>query len=150
MFRNLSRLAPGLAVAASICVIVASALAQAPEAPPAESSKSAAAIGNFGVDLSTLKPSVKPGDDFFAYANGTWYDTFVIPEDRSSYGSFTVLDERARQQVREIIEEAAAKKPAAGVATGVGDAAVVAAGSAARSPQPVAATSEETTSIRNR
>ena len=69
---------------------------------------------SFGVDLSTLKPSVKPGDDFFAYANGSWYDTFVIPDDRSSYGSFTVLDERARQQVREIIEEAAAKKAPAG------------------------------------
>jgi predicted metalloendopeptidase len=114
MFRNLSRLALGLAAAASVYVIVTSALAQAPTVTTGGGSKSGATIGSFGIDLSTLKPSVKPGDDFFAYANGSWYDTFVIPEDRSSYGSFTVLDERARQQVREIIEEAAAKKAAPG------------------------------------
>jgi predicted metalloendopeptidase len=114
MSRNLTRLALGLAVTACVYVTVTSALAQAPHAPTGEGSKSAAAIGSFGVDLTTRKPSVKPGDDFFAYANGTWYDTFVIPEDRSSYGSFTVLDERARQQVRAIIEEAAAKKAARG------------------------------------
>jgi predicted metalloendopeptidase len=115
MSRNLPRLALCFAIAASVHLTFMSAFGQATEAPAAaESSKSAAAIGSFGVDLTTLKPSVKPGDDFFAYANGSWYDTFVIPEDRSSYGSFTVLDERARQQVREIIEEAAAKKPAAG------------------------------------
>ena len=115
MVRTLSRLALCLVVAASVHLAVATALAQATEAQaPAEHAKSAAAIGSFGVDLTTLKPSVKPGDDFFAYANGSWYDTFVIPEDRASYGSFTVLDERARQHVRDIIEEAAARKPAPG------------------------------------
>jgi len=74
----------------------------------------APSIGEFGLDLTTRKLSVKPGDDFFAYAGGTWYDTFAIPEDRASYGSFTVLDELSQKRVREIIEAAAAKKPAAG------------------------------------
>jgi predicted metalloendopeptidase len=72
------------------------------------------AIGDFGVDLTARKAGVKPGDDFFNFANGQWYDTFVIPEDRTSYGSFVVLDELTRNRVRGIIEEAAVKQSAAG------------------------------------
>jgi predicted metalloendopeptidase len=74
----------------------------------------APSIGAFGLDLSTRKLSVKPGDDFFAYAAGTWYDTFVIPEDRSSFGSAAALDELSQRRVREIIEEAATAKSAPG------------------------------------
>src|ERR1700740_3647415 len=32
-----------------------------------------AAIGDFGLDLSAGDRSVRPGDDFFAYASGAWY-----------------------------------------------------------------------------
>jgi predicted metalloendopeptidase len=87
----------------------APAPAAAPTPPPPK-----AAIGDFGLDLSAAKPEVKAGDDFFAHANGKWYDTFVIPEDRASYGIFTTLDEVSQQRVREIIEQAAASNPAAG------------------------------------
>jgi len=85
----------------------------APEAAPAPPPPKAA-IGDFGLDLTAAKPEVKAGDDFFAHANGKWYDTFVIPEDRASYGIFTTLDEVSQQRVREIIEQAAASQPAAG------------------------------------
>src|SRR5262252_7835844 len=50
-----------------------------------------AAIGDFGVDLAAGDHSVRPGDDFFAYANGAWYASFVIPADHASYGPFTSL-----------------------------------------------------------
>jgi putative endopeptidase len=63
-------------------------------------------IGPFGLDLSARKLSVKPGDDFYTYANGTWVDSFVIPPDRSSYGSFTKLAELSEQRVRDLIEAA--------------------------------------------
>ncbi len=69
-------------------------------------------IGAFGLDLSARKLSVKPGDDFYTYANGTWVDSFVIPPDRSSYGSFTKLSELSEQRVRDLIE-AASRTPAA-------------------------------------
>jgi len=46
--------------------------------------------------------------DFFRYVNGVWLDTFEIPADRTNYGSFTVLADRAEIQVRAIIEDAAA------------------------------------------
>ena len=83
-----------------------------PPAPPPPK----AAIGDFGLDLTAAKPEVKAGDDFFAHANGKWYDTFVIPEDRASYGIFTTLDELSQQRVREIIEQAAASQPGARLA----------------------------------
>jgi putative endopeptidase len=88
-------------------------LQPAPAAEPAPPPPKAA-IGDFGLDLTAAKPEVKAGDDFFAHANGKWYDTFVIPEDRASYGIFTTLDEVSQQRVREIIEQAAASQPAAG------------------------------------
>jgi predicted metalloendopeptidase len=80
--------------------------------PPVSGGK--ASIGDFGLDLAAGRPDVRPGDDFFAYASGKWYDTFEIPADRASYGVFNTLDELARQRVREIIEHAAAAHPAAG------------------------------------
>jgi hypothetical protein len=54
------------------------------------------------------------GDDFFTFANGAWFDKFQIPADKSSYGAFNRLDDDARANVRKIIEDAAASKPAAG------------------------------------
>jgi putative endopeptidase len=64
-------------------------------------------IGAFGLDLSAGNPEVRPGDDFFAYSNGKWYETAEIPADRSSYGVFRELTDRAEQQVRELVEAAA-------------------------------------------
>jgi predicted metalloendopeptidase len=73
-----------------------------------------AAIGDFGLDLSARNPAVKPGDDFFGYANGRWYDGFVIPADKSSFGAFDRLDELSKQRVRAIIEKAAQSQGAPG------------------------------------
>ncbi|HKF97819.1 MAG TPA: hypothetical protein VKB20_06150, partial [Steroidobacteraceae bacterium] len=82
---------------------VASATA-APSGAAAAAAPAKAAIGDFGLDLSARNPAVKPGDDFFGYANGRWYDGFVIPADKSSFGPFDRLDELSKQRVRGIIE----------------------------------------------
>ncbi|PHS24712.1 MAG: peptidase M13 [Robiginitomaculum sp.] len=73
-------------------------------------------LGDFGVELADMDVSVKPGDDFFRYVNGHWLDTFDIPEDRTRYGSFSVLADRSEKQVKAIIEEAAAKAASPGSA----------------------------------
>jgi putative endopeptidase len=89
-------------------------------AVPADSSSQPAvsgpkpAIGDFGVDLTSGKPQVKPGDDFFAYANGNWYEHFEIPADRSSVTAFSQLDDLSKDRVRQIIETAASSQPAPG------------------------------------
>jgi putative endopeptidase len=82
------------------------------EASRAAGSETGPHFGTFGLDLSAGKPAVKPGDDFYTHANGTWVDSFTIPPDRSSFGSFTKLAELSEERVRDIIESSA-KTPAA-------------------------------------
>ena len=70
-------------------------------------------FGSFGFDTAGMDRAVKPGDDFFGYANGQWDKTTTIPADRASYGGFQILDDLSRERTREIIE-AAAKSGASG------------------------------------
>ena len=67
-----------------------------------------AAIGTFGVDLSARDMSVAPGDDFYRYANGKWLAETQIPADRTRWGTFDILDDKADRDARVIIEEVAA------------------------------------------
>jgi len=69
-----------------------------------------AELGSFGVDLTARNEAVKPGDDFFTYASGTWYDNYVMPADKTRYGAFSGLAERSEDDVKAIIEEIAARK----------------------------------------
>ncbi len=55
-----------------------------------------------------MDPSVRPQDDLFGHVNGTWLDTTEIPADRSSWGPFVELHDRAEDQVHTIIEDLAA------------------------------------------
>ena len=105
-------------IAAALLAAVATAACTTEDAESAASATAAAsakpAIGEFGLDLTAGNPDVKPGDDFFAYANGKWYDSFEIPADRASFGVFHELDERSVERVRQIVEEAAAAEVAPG------------------------------------
>lgn len=67
--------------------------------------------GTWGIDQTAIDPSRDPGDNFFMYVNGTWYDNFEIPADRVRYGAFDLLGEKSEQQVRFIIEDLAQEKP---------------------------------------
>ena len=61
-------------------------------------------LGAWGVDLAAMDKSVKPGDDFFLYVNGTWLKTAQIPPDRSSTGSFQDLRIQSEKQLRQIVD----------------------------------------------
>ncbi len=63
-----------------------------------------------GIELSNVDQSIRPQDDFYRYVNGTWLDKTEIPADKSSYGSFTALRDKARLDVLEIIEEMSKKE----------------------------------------
>lgn len=63
-------------------------------------------IGDFGFDLSGMDKSVQPGDDFYAFANGTWAKNTVIPADKSNYGMFTALADLSQKRTREILDVA--------------------------------------------
>ncbi len=60
-----------------------------------------------GVDRSGMNPQIRPGDDFFAYANGKWLAETEIPADRSTWGSFPILQEQTLLQLRDIAAAAA-------------------------------------------
>lgn len=61
-------------------------------------------LGSFGVDLTARNLSVAPGDDFFMYASGTWYDNYELPADKTRYGAFTELADKSEEQVKEIVD----------------------------------------------
>lgn len=71
-------------------------------------------LGTFGIALADMNTSVKPGDNFFEFVNGTWLETTEIPADKSRYGSFDSLRDRSDDNVKKIIEAASAVKAAPG------------------------------------
>ncbi|MBS0295856.1 MAG: M13 family metallopeptidase [Proteobacteria bacterium] len=77
------------------------------------------AYGAWGVDLSARDASVKPGDDFFAYANGTWDKTVKIPDDQGSTGVGYDVYNKAQDELRAIIETSA-KAPKTATARQIG------------------------------
>ena len=95
--------------------------AAAPDAEKAEPAKYVTAEGlelsspdvwgDWGIDLDTRDASVAPGDNFYAYVNGGWLNTFEIPADRSRYGAFDLLAEKSEQRVRNIINDLSASAP---------------------------------------
>src|SRR5882672_10845795 len=64
-----------------------------------------AAIGPWGFDLTGMDASVKPGDDFFEYANGAWFKRTTIPADRTSIGSFQQLRILSEQRMNDLIAD---------------------------------------------
>ncbi|MBZ5685609.1 MAG: M13 family metallopeptidase [Acidobacteriia bacterium] len=66
--------------------------------------------------------SIKAGDDFYDYANGSWLRTAVIPAGQATYDTRSILVARTTQQVRDLVQVAAAAQPAKGsVVQKVGD-----------------------------
>ncbi len=57
-----------------------------------------------GIDPASFSAVISPKDDLFRYVNGPWIDTYRLPDDRSSYGSFNRLSENAEEQIRDILE----------------------------------------------
>jgi predicted metalloendopeptidase len=85
------------AMGALIGLALVAAAGSARETPPA---------GPHGLDLAGIDHAVKPGADFFAYANGNWLKTAQIPPDRSSYGVDALLIELTDKRTAALIQEA--------------------------------------------
>src|SRR6202163_1327854 len=64
----------------------------------------AAATTLSGVDMQYADRSVRPQDDLYRYLNGKWLDSFQLPADKGSYGSFTYVDDATQEQLRGIVE----------------------------------------------
>ena len=70
-----------------------------------------------GIETANFDRSVRPQDDFYRFVNGGWLASTPIPDDKSNYGSFSQLADQAREQLRVIIEEAAATPSRTGTDT---------------------------------
>ena len=73
---------------------------------------SAHRVGAWGFDLAGRDIAVKPGDDFFQYANGTYMEKTQIPADRTWYGTINVLRDLSEARVHAMLDEVAATAPA--------------------------------------
>jgi endothelin-converting enzyme/putative endopeptidase len=69
------------------------------------------------IAIENMDRSVKPGDDFFVYANGGWLKRTEIPPDRSRYGVFSMLDQESNKRTAALIEEVAKSNAAPGSGT---------------------------------
>ena len=58
------------------------------------------------LDPSSRDSSVKPGDDFFLFANGNWVKQTEIPPEYSRWGAFNELIERNNDALHTIAEKA--------------------------------------------
>jgi putative endopeptidase len=108
------------ALLAAAAVILA-ACSHSPTTAPAAAPKGSAEIAPWGLDLTMRDPSVKPGDDFFRYADGRWMDAHTIPADRTTWGSFGELDERSSQEQLGLVQALPPAAPAGSNAQKVGD-----------------------------
>ncbi len=91
-------------VLGSAALLILAACSRSPEPPAEATPPPAAAIGAWGFDLDGMDRTVKPGDDFFKFANGTWIASNTIPPDLSRWGAFTRLAVEAEAHVQEIIK----------------------------------------------
>jgi putative endopeptidase len=64
-------------------------------------------------NVQNMDTTIKPGDDFYDYVNGTWIKNHPIPADKNAISAFDELLERNRQEIKGIIKKAAADKDAA-------------------------------------
>ncbi|SMC78563.1 M13 family metallopeptidase [Pedobacter africanus] len=63
-----------------------------------------------GVILKNMDTTVVPGNDFTAYVNGTWMKNTKIPSDKAAYGVGSMVNDKAQEDVKAIIENAAKAK----------------------------------------
>jgi putative endopeptidase len=84
-----------LAAGAALGVATAALAVGAPVYPP------------FGLDLTAPDPGVKPGDDFFQYANGAYLGRTLIPADRPSASRRLEMTDRMEAQLHTLMEDAA-------------------------------------------
>ena len=85
----------------------------ASQSTEAQAASAAPSYGAWGFDLTGRDLSVKPGNDFEAYASGSYLKTMSIPPDQSRWGAFNMLRDLSDSRVRGILEEMATAAPAA-------------------------------------
>src|ERR1700758_5425315 len=67
-----------------------------------------------GISIANMDPAVRPGDNFYLYANGTYVSQTKLPPDRAAVGVFNTLLDLSFKQVASIINDASKSNAPAG------------------------------------
>lgn len=84
-----------LALTGAACLVITAFVADGPK--PVKHRKF--------IDPANMDLSVKPGDDFFEYANGTWIKNNPIPDKQTRWGSFGILGQDNTNRLLVILRE---------------------------------------------
>ena len=94
----------------ALCSLAATLLLPVVNAAPlAPRSAGAPLYPPAGLDMTAIDASIRPGDDFFAYANGAWLARTAIPPDKPYMTEAQGIRDRTEAQLRALIEDAAAR-----------------------------------------
>jgi putative endopeptidase len=99
-----------------LLLVVASALAISAckmQGPDNQAQEQKAGPG-IGIETSWIDKSVRPGDDFFAYADGNWVKNTPIPADRSRIGGFWIADQQREKNTQALFKDILKSNPASG------------------------------------
>ena len=110
-------------IASSLSAADTSASAATFVTTPVEASapQPASDYGVWGLDLTARDPNVRPGADFYSYANGHWLKSNTIPSDRVNWGGFSALAVDAEKKVQGIIQTLPVQAPADSLQQKIGD-----------------------------
>ena len=92
----------------AVCIALLGITSPVPAQTPNLGTKHPVAVDlgtTHGIDVASIDRSVKPGDNFYLYANGKWIARTTIPADRASIGRFNELADRSDKQVLAIIDD---------------------------------------------
>ncbi|MEP6712270.1 MAG: M13 family metallopeptidase, partial [Ferruginibacter sp.] len=73
------------------------------------------------IDPANMDLSIKPGDNFYLYVNGTWIKKTPVPSSKTRWGSFDELSEESSKALKDLLESAAAYKGTNSLMKRVGD-----------------------------
>lgn len=74
------------------------------------------------IAITGIDSTLRPGDDFFKYVNGKWYDSVSIPPSQAGVGTYMFMNYPQRMRLQEILDSISqSKNPAGSIAQKVGD-----------------------------
>lgn len=93
----------------AMMILCTVAMGCAEKGEPTETTEKAVAPA---INLAYMDQSIKPGDDFFRFANKGWLETHPIPEEYTTFGAFTEIDQQNELLIQDIINEVSADNTA--------------------------------------
>ncbi|MBU0940129.1 MAG: M13 family metallopeptidase [Bacteroidetes bacterium] len=74
------------------------------------------------IAITGIDSTLRPGNDFFKYVNGKWYDSVPIPASQSGVGAYMFMNYPQRMRLQGILDSISqSKNPAGSIAEKVGD-----------------------------